>query len=162
MAVQLDPRDIQILCVLASEGRISKADLAKRVNLSASPCWERLKRLEDAGLIRGYRADIDLSIVASHVVVFVVVELDTHRAESFRVFEAAIARHDEIIGCWAIGGGVDYLLQVVTTDINSYQRLIDALLESRIGLARYFTYIVTKNVKATPPPLSLLLDPPKE
>lgn len=155
--MQLDPRDIQILRILATEGRISKADLARRVNLSASPCWERLKRLEDAGLIRGYRADIDLSLVSAHVVVFVVVELDSHKAASFRLFEAAVARHDEIVGCWAIGGGVDYLMQVVTSDINSYQRLIDTLLESPIGMARYFTYVVTKHVKSGAVPLAQLL-----
>jgi Lrp/AsnC family transcriptional regulator of ectoine degradation len=160
--VQLDPRDIQILRVLASEGRISKSDLARRVNLSASPCWERLKRLEDAGLIRGYRADIDLSLVSAHVVVFVVVELDSHKAASFRLFEAAVARHDEIVGCWAIGGGVDYLMQVITSDINSYQRLIDTLLESPIGMARYFTYVVTKNVKSGAVPFAQLLDPQKD
>lgn len=157
MPLQLDPRDIQILRVLASEGRISKSDLAKRVNLSASPCWERLRRLEDAGLIRGYRADIDLTLVSAHVVVFVVVELDSHKAASFRLFEAAVARHDEIVGCWAIGGGVDYLMQVVTSDINSYQRLIDTLLESPIGMARYFTYVVTKHVKSGDLPLAQLL-----
>lgn len=162
MPVHLDPRDLQILRILATEGRISKADLAKRVNLSASPCWERLKRLEDAGLIRGYRADIDLALVSAHVVVFVVVELDSHKATSFRLFEAAVTRHEEIVGCWAIGGGVDYLMQVVTSDINSYQRLIDTMLESPIGMARYFTYVVTKHIKSGEFPLAKLLDLQKD
>lgn len=157
MAVQLDPRDIQILRILCTEGRISKTELAKRVNLSSTPCWERLKRLEKAGLIKGYKAEIDLAQVTTHVVVFVVVELDAHRAESFRIFESAVKHHDEIVGCWAIGGGVDYLMQVVTSDINSYQNLIDALLEARLGLKRYFTYIVTKDVKTGPPPIAALL-----
>ena len=157
MALQLDRRDIQILQILSSEGRISKAELAQRVALSASPCWERLKRLEKAGLIRGYRAEIDLASAAPQVTVFVVLELDAHRAESFRIFEAAVANYDEITGCWAIGGGVDYLMQVVTSDINSYQRLIDTLLEQRIGLSRYFTYIVTKDVKSAPLPIGRLL-----
>ena len=157
MALYLDQRDIQMLEILSTQGRISKAELAQRVNLSASPCWERLKRLEKAGLIKGYRAEVDLAQVAPQVTVFVVLELDAHRAESFQLFEAAVAKHDEITGCWAIGGGVDYLLQVVTTDINSYQRLIDALLEQRIGLSRYFTYIVTKNIKSSPLPIAQLL-----
>jgi len=159
VALQLDPRDIQILRILSTEGRISKAELAKRVNLSASPCWERLKRLEKAGLIKGYKAEFDLAQVAAHVVVFVVVELESHQASSFRIFENAVGQRDEIIGCWAIGGGVDYLLQVVTSDINSYQRMIDELLEARIGLSRYFTYIVTKTVKSSAPPLAALLGP---
>lgn len=157
MTLPLDQRDIQILQILSNEGRISKTELARRVNLSASPCWERLRRLEKAGLIKGYRAEVDLAQIVPQVTVFVVLELDAHRAENFQIFEAAVAKHDEITGCWAIGGGVDYLMQVVTSDINSYQRLIDALLERRIGLSRYFTYIVTKNVKSSPLPLAQLL-----
>jgi Lrp/AsnC family transcriptional regulator of ectoine degradation len=158
----LDDRDLRILSVLSREGRISKTELARRVNLSATPCWERMKRLEEAGLIRGYRAEVALARLAGHVVVFVMVELESHRAESFQAFERAVARHDEITACWAIGGGFDYLAQVVTRDIDSYQRLIDALLAERIGVRRYFTYVVTKDVKAAPPPFESLLADPEE
>lgn len=157
MPIALDDRDVRILQILCQEGRISKSELARRVNLSATPCWERLKRLEAQGLIRGYRAEIALARIAPHVTIFVVAELESHRTDDFRVFEQAIARRDEIIACWAIGGGFDYLLQIVTADINSYQRLVDALLGERIGLKRYFTYIVTKDVKADAPPLGHLL-----
>jgi Lrp/AsnC family transcriptional regulator, regulator of ectoine-degradation genes len=156
----LDDRDLQILSVLSREGRISKAELARRVNLSASPCWERMKRLEAAGLIRGYRADVALARLAPHVVVFVMVELERHRPETFQAFEQVVARHDEIVAAWAIGGGFDFLVQVVTRDIDSYQRLIDALLASPIGLRRYFTYVVTKDIKAEPPPFTDLLAEP--
>lgn len=156
-AIPLDDRDLQILSILSREGRISKVDLARRVNLSATPCWERLRRLEKAGFIRGYRADVALAKVAPHVVVFVVAELESHRAESFQAFERAVGRHDEIVACWAIGGGFDYLMQIVTRDIDSYQRLVDQLLASELGLKRYFTYIVTKDVKAGPPPLTDLV-----
>lgn len=153
----LDDRDIKILAILSNEGRIAKAELARRVNLSAAPCWERLNRLEAAGLIRRYRAEIALARLAPHVTVFLMVELDNHRAETFQVFERAMGRHEEIVGCWALGGGFDYLVNVVTSSIDSYQRLIDGLLEANIGLKRYFTYIVTKEVKSAPPPLEALL-----
>lgn len=146
MAVHLDPRDIAILQILAQEGRISKTELARRVNLSPSPCWERLRRLEKAGLIKGYRAEIDLARLGPSVTVFVVAELEQHRAESFRIFEKAIAGVPEVAGCWAVGGGVDYLMQVVARDINAYQQIIDALLEAKVGLKRYFTYVVTKEI----------------
>lgn len=159
MALSLDDRDVKILQILSREGRISKVELARRVNLSATPCWERLKRLEEAGLITGYRAEIALSRLGPSVTVFVAVELETHRAGSFRAFEEAVGRQDEIVACWALGGGFDYLLQVITSDIDSYQRLIDALLGQPIGLRRYFSYIVTKEVKsAGTPPLDLLMD----
>lgn len=153
----LDDRDIRILSILSQDGRIAKAELARRVNLSAAPCWERLNRLEAAGLIRHYRAEIALAKLAPHVTVFVMIELEHHRAESFQTFERAVARHEEIVSCWALGGGFDYLLSVITPSIDSYQRLIDGLLESSIGLKRYFTYIVTKEVKAGPPPLEALV-----
>jgi Lrp/AsnC family transcriptional regulator of ectoine degradation len=73
-------------------------------------------------------------------------------------FEEAMRRYDEVMACWALGGGFDYLLQIVTRDIDAYQRLIDEMLDARIGLARYFTYIVTKPVKGgTAPPFEALL-----
>jgi Lrp/AsnC family transcriptional regulator, regulator of ectoine-degradation genes len=156
---RLDNRDIAILAVLSREGRISKADLARRVNLSATPCWQRLRRLEAAGLIRGYRADVALDRIAPHVTVFVTIELENHRAENFRVFEQAIAGLDEVVGCWSLGGGYDYLMQVVTRDVAAYQALIDPLLEPQVGLKRYFSYIVTKEVKmGGVPPFDVLLD----
>ncbi|WP_075220350.1 Lrp/AsnC family transcriptional regulator [Acuticoccus yangtzensis] len=156
-ALALDDRDIKILSILSTEGRIAKAELARRVNLSPAPCWERLNRMEAAGIIRRYRADIALAKIAPSVTIFVMVELEHHRAASFQTFERAVAQHDEITGCWALGGGFDYVMTVITPSIDSYQRLIDSLLESHIGLKRYFTYIVTKEVKAGAPPLDALL-----
>src|SRR5690606_14810162 len=156
--LKLDDRDLKILAILSREGRISKAELAKRVNLSAAPAWERLKRLEDAGIITGYRADIQLRKLSPHVTVFMAAELETHRVQDFQLFERAIAPLDEVVCCWAVGGGFDYILQIVTRDIDSYQRLVDHLLEARVGLARYFTYVVTKAVKSASLPLEQLLE----
>lgn len=154
--LRLDNRDIAILAILSREGRIAKTELAARVNLSPTPCWERMRRLEAAGLIRGYRTEIDLAQLGPHVQVFVTVELDSHRAESFQIFERTVARIGAITGCWAIGGGYDYLMQVVAPDIAAFQALMDDLLDSRAGLRRYFSYIVTKPVKDLPPATALL------
>lgn len=157
--LKLDDRDLKMLSILREEGRISKAELARRVNLSPAPCWERLKRLEDAGLITGYRAEIALKKLAAHVVVFMAVELASHRVDDFQIFERSIENVDEIIGCWAVGGGFDYILQVVARDIDAYQRLVDRLLEAHVGIARYFTYVVTKPVKFSGKlPLQQLVD----
>lgn len=154
--LRLDDRDIAILATLSREGRIAKTDLAARVNLSPTPCWERMKRLESAGLIRGYHADINLSGIGPHVQVFVTVELESHRSESFQIFERIVAGQTEITGCWAIGGGYDYLMQVIAPDIAAFQSLMDGLLESRAGVRRYYSYIVTKPVKEGPPVTALL------
>lgn len=157
--MRLDARDLDILRVLSAEGRITKADLAERVGLSASPCWERLKKLEQAGIIEGYNARINLKKLGPNVTVFVAAELADHTPASFRAFEDSVQRYPEITACWALGGGFDYLLQIVTTDIDAYQRLIDQMLDQRIGLARYFTYIVTKPVKAPgAPPFHIFTD----
>ena len=159
MRPRLDAIDIKILAILQREGRITKLGLAERINLSPTPCWERLKRLEEAGIIAGYGAQIALQKLAQHIVVFVTAELENHRAEDFERFEAAIREEPEITACWALGGGYDYALQVVTRDINAYQQLFDRLLDRKIGLARYFTYIVTKQVKdGGSLPLGLLLE----
>lgn len=155
--LKLDERDIAILQVLSGDGRISKTALAERVNLGTSACGDRLARLESAGIISSYRAEIALRRVAPHVTVFVLIELNSHQAAAFQVFESVIERHEEITGCWALGGGFDYLMQVITRDIDSYQRLMDVLLTERAGLARYFTYVVTKAVKSSPPPFAALL-----
>ena len=156
---RLDDRDIEILTILRQEGRISKTELAKRVNLSNSPCWERLRRLEEAGIITGYGAHIALDKLTEHIVVFVAAELENHRAEDFELFEAAIGDEPEIVACWALGGGFDYLLKVVSRNINAYQALIDRLLDRHIGLMRYFTYVVTKEVKSVSSlPLKRLLE----
>jgi Lrp/AsnC family transcriptional regulator of ectoine degradation len=154
--VALDPTDLAILKVLARDGRITKAALAEAVGLSPTPCWNRLKRLEKAGVIDGYGARFDLRKIGPSVTVFVAVEIADHTAASFRIFEDALGRYDEITACWALGGGYDYLMQVVTRDIDAYQRLMDVMLDARIGLSRYFTYIVTKPVKGGPPPLGLI------
>lgn len=153
-----DKRDIEILKVLAEDGRITKTALADHVGLSPTPAWNRLRALEKSGVIESYHARVNLRKVAPSVTVFVSVELADHTAASFRAFEDAIQRHEAVTGCWALGGGYDYLLQVVARDIEHYQHLIDGLLEARIGVARYFTYVVTKPVKSGgPPPLELLL-----
>jgi Lrp/AsnC family transcriptional regulator of ectoine degradation len=144
----LDARDLAILQILSQEGRITKAALAERVGLSPTPCWERLKRLEDAGLIQGYGAQVNLKAIAAHVTVFVAAELQSHTADSFQRFERHLQGLPQVVACWALGGGYDYLMQIVERDIDAYQQLMDHLLNADIGLSRYFTYIVTKPIKA--------------
>jgi len=160
--LKLDDRDLRILSVLATEGRLAKADLARKVNLTPTPLWQRLKRLEAAGIIRGYRAEIALARIVPHVEIFVTVELAHHTPAHFQAFEAAIARFEAITAAWSLGGGIDYLLHVLARDIDGYQRLIDTLLAGRAGIARYYTYVVTKAVKTpgAPPFADLLDDPP--
>jgi Lrp/AsnC family transcriptional regulator, regulator of ectoine-degradation genes len=151
--MKLDRYDLKILEILSRDGRIAKSRLAEAINLSVSPCWERVRRLERAGIIEGYSARINTRALVRRTPVWVQIELKQHNAESFARFEARVQETPEVTECVAVGGGVDYLIKVEADSIDAYQRLIDAWLTSDAGIERYFTYIVTKTVKQTPPPL---------
>lgn len=156
--MKLDPVDLRILEAIQRDGRITKLALAEQVGLSPTPCWTRLRKLERAGLVAGYQARIAVRSIAPIAVVMMEVTLGAHRQADFDRFERAVREVPEIIACWALGGGVDYLLKIMTRDIDAYQRLVDSLLEQEIGIARYFTYIVTRAVKEeTELPLRRLL-----
>lgn len=144
---KLDRIDLRILSVLQKHGRITKQKLANEVNLSVSPCWVRLKRLEEAGIINGYHAEVQLEKLANFSMVLVEITLKHHAAEDFQRFESAMLEAPHVIDCYATGGGVDYVLKVIARDIDHYQTLIDDMLKQGIGIDRYFSYIVTKAVK---------------
>lgn len=146
--MKLDRYDLAILRILACDGRITKSRLAEAINLSISPAWERVKRLEEEGVIRGYRADIDWIRAFAGSRVVVEVTLARHTASDMRRFEERIAAAPEVVQCLATGGGVDYVMHVLSRDIDHYQRFIDTLLTDELGIEKYFTYIVTKVVKA--------------
>lgn len=146
-SLKLDPIDIRILDEIQREGRITKLALAERVGISPTPCWTRLRRLEKAGIITGYHARLALRLVTPVTTVLMEVTLGSHRQADFDRFERAIKKVPEVVACWSVGGGVDYVLKVMARDIDAYQRLVDSLLQREIGIDRYFTYIVTKTVK---------------
>lgn len=149
--MKLDRYDLKILDILSRDGRITKSKLAEAINLSVSPCWERVKRLENAGVIEGYTARINADVLMPRNPVWVQIELKQHNAESFARFETLVMLTPDVTECVAVGGGVDYLVKFEVFSIDSYQRLIDSWLVSDVGIERYFTYIVTKSVKRSEP-----------
>ncbi|MHA1566546.1 MAG: Lrp/AsnC family transcriptional regulator [Alphaproteobacteria bacterium] len=150
--IKLDDRDLKLLFILQREGRTTKNDLAKRINLSPTACWERLRHLEESGVIEGYGARVSLAAFGPSSIIMMQAELESHRSSDFDRFEAAIKDIPEIVECCAVGGGIDYFLKFVCKDIDSYQRLVDSMLDAEIGLKRYYTYVVTKMVKDVPTP----------
>ena len=157
--LSLDQIDLNILAVLQNEGRISKTDLADRVNLSPSPCWVRLQRLEQEGFISGYGAHIVLEKLVNFSTILVEVTLKSHKLEDFNRFEDAMKSYDFVTDCYATGGGIDYIIRMTVKNIDEYQKLIDGMLANDIGIDRYFTYIVTKTIKsASDIPLNNLLE----
>lgn len=151
--LKLDATDIRILSAVQEHGRLSKSALSEKVNLSATPSWARLCRLERAGLIRGYHADIALDRIGDITTVIVKVSLKSHRREDFKQFENRILEIDEIVECVATGGGFDYVMKIVATDLPAFQELIDGLLAEEIGIERYFIYVVTREIKSSRPNL---------
>ncbi len=156
--MKLDAIDLRILEAIQADGRITKLALAERVGLSPTPCWMRLRKLEKAGIVTGYHARVAVRRVAPVANVMMEITLANHRQADFDRFERAVAAIPEIVACWAVGGGVDYIMKCMTPDIDAYQRLVDELLARELGIDRYFTYIVTKTVKdETILPLATLL-----
>lgn len=151
MVVKLDAIDLRILDAIQRNGRITKLALADKVGLSPTPCWMRLQKLERAGIVSGYHAHLNLRRIAPVATVLMEVTLSNHRQADFDRFERAITAIDEVISCWSVGGGVDYVLKVIVPDIEAYQRFVDYLLEREIGIDRYFTYVVTKTIKEEMP-----------
>ena len=156
--MKLDAVDLRILDAIQRDGRITKLALAEKVGLSPTPCWMRLQKLEKAGVVSGYHAHLNLRKIAPIATVLMEVTLANHRQADFDRFERAVGGLDEVAACWSVGGGVDYVMKVVTPDIDAYQRFVDGLLDREIGIERYFTYIVTKTIKEeTAQPLTGLL-----
>ena len=152
----LDAADIRILSAIQKHGQLSKTRLAEIVNLSPTPCWERLNRLKSAGFIRGYRGVIALDRIADFVQVIVTVSLTHHRKSDFDRFEAQIRALDEVTECIATGGGTDYVMRVYSPNLTAFQNLMESLLAAELGIDRYMTYIVTREVKSGSPSLSRL------
>jgi Lrp/AsnC family transcriptional regulator, regulator of ectoine-degradation genes len=146
--MKFDSRDIQILMLLQQDARIKMADLAHHVNLSVTPTWQRVKRLEKAGFITGYHARIDLARLPARVTeIYVPILLEEHRAQTFARFEKAIGEIPEIVSCQAVAGGFDYIARFLVRDMAHYQSIIEKLLAMQIGIKGYYTYVITKGVK---------------
>ena len=118
---KLDERDIQILSILQEEGRITKTALADRLNLSLTPSWDRLQRLEEEGIIESYGAKLSSPFLKNFHLVITEVELESHKEGEFARFENAIMGFDEVLSCWSVGGGLDYILKILVKDVSDYQ-----------------------------------------
>lgn len=123
--MQLDRYDRRILEVLQDNGRISNQELAERIGLSPSPCLRRVRALEDAGVIAGYRALLDARSLGLKLLALVHISMDRHTPERFANFEARVAELPEVLECLLITGQeADYQLKVIVADMDAYQALL--------------------------------------
>ncbi|MGO2213114.1 Lrp/AsnC family transcriptional regulator [Psychrobacter alimentarius] len=118
----MDKIDRHILEVLQKEARLSTAELSERIGLSPSPCARRLKRLEDEGYIENYQANVNKAKVGIAMSFFVEVSLNSHQEDSIATFEKALSDMDEVINGHVVSGSYDYLLEVVSPNLDGYER----------------------------------------
>lgn len=129
MANTLDRFDCRILAVLQAQGRISNAELAERVNLSASACLRRVQRLEQEGFIESYAAQLSPTALGLGLQIFVRVQLERHDRSTVESFSQLVAGWPEVVACWSLTGDMDYLLNVQVADLAHFNRfLMDELL----------------------------------
>ena len=147
MPTDLDRFDHAILRQLATEGRLPVVELARRIGLSKSPTQARLKRLEEGGIITGYRAVLDPIRMGLAHVAFVEVRLSDTRESALQAFNKAVLQVPEIEQCHMIAGGFDYLLKVRTGDIADYRRVMAERLSTLPFVAATSTYVAMEAVK---------------
>jgi len=145
----LDRIDQNILKILQRDGRISNVKLANTVNLSPTPCLERVKRLEKDGYIRGYVALLDCELLGAALVAFIEVSLDRTTTRALENFRAEMARMDEVQECHMVAGGFDYLIKVRTRDMAHYRKFLGEKLSGLDDISSTHTYMVMEEVKAT-------------
>jgi Lrp/AsnC family leucine-responsive transcriptional regulator len=146
-STDLDAFDRKILDIVAIEGRISVTELSRRIGLSKSPTQARLKRLEETGLIRGYRALFDPIRLGRDHVAFVEVKLTDTRESALAEFNAAVIRVPEIEQCHLIAGQFDYLLKVRTASMSAYRLVLAEKISTLPYLANTSTYVAMQAVK---------------
>lgn len=140
----LDAIDHRILDVLRYDGRISTLDLAERVGLSPTPCSRRVKRMEEAGVIKGYAARIDPAALGLTVSVLCTVRLTRHGTEGTEQFLSAIAKRPEITECLLVAGNVDYVLRIWVSDLDALGTFIRDVLQSIPAVAETTTMVILK------------------
>lgn len=144
---RLDRTDRRILGELQRNGRISNVELARRVNLSATPCLERVRRLEQAGYIREYVAVLEPSKLDIDLLVYVEVTLDRTTPDVFDRFRDSIVERPEVQECHMVAGGFDYLVKIRVPDMQAYRSFLGEGLTAAPGVRETHTYVVMEEIK---------------
>ncbi|MEX0282984.1 MAG: Lrp/AsnC family transcriptional regulator [Paracoccaceae bacterium] len=147
---RLDPIDRKILAELQADGRMTNVELARRVGISAPPCLRRVRALEEAGLIRGYHAEVDSRELGFEVQVFVMVGLDSQAETELRAFEAQCNEWPLVRECHMLNGEVDFILKCAAPDLSSFQSFLTGQLLTTPNVASVKTSLVIRNAKQEP------------
>jgi DNA-binding Lrp family transcriptional regulator len=146
----LDRIDRQLLAELQAEGRVTNVDLARRVGLTAPPCLRRVRTLEEEGVIRGYHADLDPSKLGFAITVFAMVSLRSQAEEDLRAFENHIKGLPEVRECHMLNGEIDFILKIVSRDLQSFQEFLTSKLTPAPNVASVKTSLTIRTAKQEP------------
>ncbi len=159
----LDMHDLKILDVLQRDGRISVSDLARQINLSSTPCAQRLRKLEMQGYISGYKAVVEPGAIGLDLLVFIQVTLKETDENTLRAFNSVIGRVANVLECHMVGGDFDYLLKARISGMPDYRKLLGGEIGSLPMVQGTHSYFVMEEVKdGTPLPLKSMRAPAKQ
>lgn len=147
MHANLDAVDKALLMALQADGRATVSELAERVSLSASPCWRRVKNLEDAGVIEGYHARLSRTHVGYGVTGFVQLQMENHTPEAADAFEREVVALAQVLSCHNLSGRYDYQLEVVASDLESFADYLRNRIRALPGVREISTSFSLKEVK---------------
>lgn len=145
----LDRTDRRILECLQTDGRISNVQLARKVNLTPTPCIERVKRLEKQGYIKGYTAILNPELVNAGLLVFVEIDLSHNSPDAFRRFREEARRLPQVMDCHLVSGNFDYLIKARVSDMKAYRELLGDKILSLPDVKGSRSYVVMEEVKET-------------
>ena len=148
--MNLDDIDRRLLAELQAEGRVTNVELAQRVGLTAPPCLRRVRALEDAGVIRGYHADLDAGKLGFTIMVFALVSLKSQAEEALRAFEDHVRALPEVRECHMLNGEIDFILKIVSRDLQAFQEFLTSKLTSAPNVASVKTSLTIRTAKAVP------------
>ena len=146
----LDAIDRRLLAELQDEGRVTNVELAQRVGLTAPPCLRRVRALEDAGVIRGYHADLDAAKLGYSIMVFALVSLKSQAEDALRQFEEHMRSLPEVRECHMLNGEIDFIVKIVSRDLQSFQEFLTSKLTPAPNVASVKTSLTIRTAKHEP------------
>lgn len=145
--MKIDATDKLIISILLQNGRLSSADLAEKVSLSPSPCWRRVKRLEDMKIITGYHAHVNLKLLGLSVHSYIYVSLSSLNASYLNDFEKAVLEDEKILSCYRVSGRYDYKLETISEGMEEFGDYAKNNINNLPGVKEVYTTFVLGEVK---------------
>ena len=144
---KIDKTDAKILKLLQYDSRMSNSELSEKIGMSTSPCWRRVKQLENTQVIKGYGVLLDRKKIGLGVMVFIRVSIDSHSEKEANKFEEEVSALEHVVACYSIGGDADFLLQVVSPDLDTYAEFSMSIIRRLPGIKEMQSMFVLKELK---------------